>query len=95
MNSKVRCIIVLDGGYLPVDVSGGTEADFSQNILDALKLAGDEHPFLYFALQNRYVRKKSVIGWYFTEIPPDPVDKMIKFMDSKIPDKDEGDDWKK
>jgi hypothetical protein len=85
-----QLIILLEGGFIPITILNGDVDKIKKLLLDKVHNKSDEIIFI----NECYFIPAKVTGWYFTAVPEAAVEKMIKFMDKKMPNKDEGDDWK-
>lgn len=94
-NEQLECVILLNGGFLITRLLKSKIGEFSKFLLDQVK---NSVPVIgevdFISLPEGYIKKSSIIGWYFREIVQSPTDKVIDFMDKKLPDSNEGEEWK-
>ena len=93
LESKIECVILLNGNFIPVRIFKSKMTEFNNLLLEKVsKVDAINSPFI--SLSGAMIKADTIVGWYFREIIQSPTDKVIEFMEKKLPDNEEGNEWK-
>ncbi len=90
---EIEIVVLLNGNHLIIKTDESKKEELTA-LLGKCYKASFEDPAHFIRWGDATILSKSLIGWYFrTPIEP-AAQQRIKFMEKKLPDKDEGDSWK-
>ncbi|SRR3990167_8874903 len=90
-DKQIECIILLNGNFIPVRIFKNKANEFNELLLNTTT-SKSTSPFV--SLLGAMIKVDTIVGWYFREIVQSPTDKVIDFMEKKLPDNNEGEEWK-
>jgi hypothetical protein len=90
---RLECVVLLRGNFVVVPITDDKKNDLSQVLHECNKKSVND-PSVYLKWgEDITILAKEVVGWYFRAPMESSTDKLMKFIDKKIPG-DEGDGWK-
>lgn len=94
-NDTVELVILLQGNYVVVSLPKTIEkrTEVNDMIVDVMRKSFID-PLVYLGLGDYMIMGKYIIGWYWREPIINTADKLIKFMDKKLPNDSGDESWK-
>ncbi len=89
----MELIILLNGNFVPFLVESSEMETIEKGLIKAIK-EGKGDPFHFYKVGLVTVFTNSILGWYFRQKIVAPTEKMMEFLDKKMPDAGGGDEWK-
>lgn len=93
MNKKLECVVLLRGNFVVVPISSDKKNDLSQALHECNKKSNEDATIFLKWGDDITILAKEIVGWYFRSPLESSTDKLMKFIDTKIPDTG-GEDWK-
>jgi len=90
----VELIVLLNGNFVPFALKSSDMDKYNKILADAIKAGIEDKTFYIQLAPTVVILTNSIVGWYFRPKAEAPTEKMMKFLDKKLPDANEGDDWK-
>lgn len=87
-------IILLNGNFIPLTIFADDKEKHEEILRQAIKNGKDDPSFYVKPTPDVFIFTKNIVGWYFRPKQTSPADKMLNFLDKKLPDLNEGEDWK-
>jgi hypothetical protein len=91
---KLECVILLNGNFVVIPTTDDKKKELV-NLLYESKKNSSKDPNLYMAWgEDICIVAKEVVGWYFRVPVESSTQQLMKFIEKKLPDTNEGDGWK-
>ena len=93
-NTKIiELVILLDGNFVVARIDEGNKSSTEELLINVVQDSYYD-PFKFLKLGDIIVLGKYIVGWYFRQPVENPTEKLLQFIDKKLPDKDEGEEWR-
>lgn len=95
-NTKIiELVVLLQGNWAVAKIDGSDESKLrTEKLLVSIIQDSYNDPFKFLKLGDITVFGKYIMGWYFRQPVENTTDKLLQFIDKKLPDKDEGEEWR-
>lgn len=92
---KIQLIILLQGNFVIIDLNDDSQLKekIGNAIYDSM-VKSKKRPYELFRYGDVNLLAQNIIGWYFRGALENPTDRVINYLDKKIPDTNEGEGWK-
>ena len=93
-NKKLECIVLLRGNFVVIPITEDKKSELSSILYECNKRSAKD-PTVFLKWEDDItILAKEIVGWYFRPPLESSTDKLMKFIDKKMPDGSEGEDWK-
>ena len=95
-DKNVELIVLLAGNFVPFLIKETDKQIYQDSLVNAVKdKEGRKEPTFYIQIGNACIFVNHIVGWYFRDPPPNQAEKLMDFIDKKLPDDNNGNEWKK
>jgi hypothetical protein len=91
---KLECVILLRGNFVVVRTSEDKKKELNDLLRESKKNSVKDENFFLVWDDDITVIAKEIVGWYFRIPVESSTQQLIKFIEKKMPDVNEGDGWK-
>lgn len=90
MNKVIDLVLLLNGNFIPLMIYSNNLPKLEKQLKAYISNSED----VLVQMDTCCFRSKALLGWYVREHIQNPADKVIEFLDKKLPDENAGDEWK-
>lgn len=94
MSKKLECVVLLRGNFVVVPITEDRKSDLSNVLHEVNKKSADDSTMFLKWGDDITILAKEIVGWYFRPPVESSADKLMKFIDKKMPNDGAGEDWK-
>jgi hypothetical protein len=92
---KLECVILLRGNFVVVQCNEDKKEELTDMLHDCNKKASSGDPTVFVKWGDDVtILAKEIVGWYYRTPVESSTQQLMKFIEKKLPDVNEGDGWK-